>query len=424
MKDIYAILDIGSSTMKLLIGESVSANINILYAKKIPSHGIKKGMVEDERLVVNDILKLIAGAEASLETKIHTVGLNIPALQTKLYQSDSSISLGESGAKITKDDIIRVLRLSSRFEKSADEEIVSIIPVKYHSDSGANIEAPINQNSRNLIVDSLIITTNKKILYPYISAVEKAGLGILDISINAFSCAKEAFDAVYLQEGALLIDMGYKTSTISFYKDGYLKYLTVSPVGGYGFTRNIARNMQISMDQAETYKIKYGSLDSSLGQEDIIHTTRLQDGSIREFTQKDLADFLQETAYDVMEKIRDKIVIMDNGNSYETLIVGGGGELAMLDAIAEEVLNAPVRVYRPDTIGARDMSLVSSVGMIYYLRERAKILGDYESSLMLPDVSSTMSVRFKGLTKSTSKGKEQTTGRRINRFFDSIFNED
>lgn len=423
MKDIYAILDIGSSTMKLLIGESVSANINILYAKKVPSHGIKKGIIEDEKAVISDIQKLIAHAEASLETKIHTVGLNIPALQTKLYQSDSSISLGESGSKVTREDVIRVLRLSARFERTADEEIVSVIPVKYHSDSGATAEAPIHQVSRNLIVDSLIITTNKKILYPYIAAVEKAGLGILDISINAFSCAKEAFDAAYLQEGALLIDMGYKTSTISFYKDGYLKYLTVCPVGGYDFTRNIARNMQISMDQAETYKIKYGSLDSSLGQSDSIHTTKLQDGSIREFTQRDLAEFLQETAYEVMEKIRDKIVIMDNDNSYETLIVGGGGELAMLDAIAEEVLHAPVRVYRPDTIGARDMSLVSSVGMIYYLRERARILGEYEPSLILPDVSATMSVRFKGLTKATVKNKE-TTGKKFNRFFDSIFSED
>ena len=31
--------------------------------------------------------------------------------------------------------------------------------------------------------------------------------------------------------------------------------------------------MQISMNQAEAYKIKYGSLDVTQGQNDIIHTT-------------------------------------------------------------------------------------------------------------------------------------------------------
>lgn len=103
---------------------------------------------------------------------------------------------------------------------------------------------------------------------------------VLDITINAFACAKEAFDAVYLQEGALLIDMGYKTSTVSFYKDGYLQYLTVCQVGGYDFTRKIAQNMQISMNQAEAYKIKYGSLDVTQGQNDIIHTTFVDEQNV------------------------------------------------------------------------------------------------------------------------------------------------
>lgn len=418
MKDIYAILDIGSSTIKLLIGEAVSANINILYAKKVPSHGVKKGIVEDETALSNDIRSLLEDAEQSLESKITSVALNIPTIRAKLYQSDSSISLGEGGAKISDNDVERVLKLSARFDRSSQEEVVSVIPVKYHSDRGATVEPPIGKVSRNLIVDSLIITTNKKVLYPYIIAVEKAGVEILDIGINAFSCAKEAFDEVYLSEGALLIDMGYKTATVSFYKDGYLKYLTVCPVGGYDFTRSIAQEFQISMNQAETYKIKYGSLDSSLGQEDIIHTTYLE-GARKDFTQRDLAKILQETAYRVMESIKEKISIIDDGHRYETLLVGGGGELEMLDQIASEVLQAPVRIYRPDTIGVRDMSFVSSLGMVYYLMERAKVLGKYTPSLVLPDVSNTMSIRFKGLTKATGK-----TSKKRSKLMDTFFNED
>ncbi|MFR2768298.1 MAG: hypothetical protein ACLTAI_08430 [Thomasclavelia sp.] len=53
-----------------------------------------------------------------------------------------------------------------------------------------------------------------------------------------------------------------------------MQYLTVCQVGGYDFTRNVAQNMQISMNQAETYKIKYGSLDVTKGQNDIIHCYR------------------------------------------------------------------------------------------------------------------------------------------------------
>ena len=45
----------------------------------------------------------------------------------------------------------------------------------------------------------------------------------------------------YIFKSAVLIDIGYKTSTVSFYKDGYLQYLTVCQAGGYDFTRNIAQ---------------------------------------------------------------------------------------------------------------------------------------------------------------------------------------
>ena len=88
--------------------------------------------------------------------------------------------------------------------------MVCVIPVRFNGDFGISQVPPIGEASRNLIIDTLIITSQKQILYPYIMAVEKAGLEVMDICINAFACAKEAFDAIYLQEGALIIDMGYK----------------------------------------------------------------------------------------------------------------------------------------------------------------------------------------------------------------------
>ncbi|MDD8048556.1 MAG: cell division protein FtsA [Thomasclavelia sp.] len=419
MKDVYAVLDIGSATVKILVAEVINSNLNVLYQKKIPSHGIKNGIIEDSRFLIKDVREIVSSAEEFLDAKIKCVGVNIPTTHAKLYQSDSSISLGDGGV-VTSEDVVRVLKLSSHFKRNKDEEVISVIPVKFHSDKGATTEAPLNQPTRNLIVDSLVITSNKKVLYPYIEIVEKAGLEVADISINAFSCAKEAFDEAYLQEGAILIDMGYKTSTISFYKDGYLKYLTTCQVGGYNFTRSIAAEMQIPMKQAETYKIKYGSLDYTVGQEDVIHTTYYNDEDSKEFTQKELCDILNKSAHEVMEVIKDKIKVIDDGHNYETIIVGGGAELEMLDEVASEVLDSPSRLYRPDIVGIRDMSFVSTVGMVFYMADRAKILGPYETAVQMPDVTGTMSIRFKGLTK--TQPKEHTS--KFNKLLDSFFKEE
>ena len=422
MRNIYAILDIGSATIKLLIGEVVSANINILYSKKVTSHGIKKGKIEDMNTVVSDIKSLVDSASASLGAPVTKVALCIPSFHARIYQSDGITKVNSPVGLISNEDVLRALKLSKRFEKNQDEEIISVIPTAFYLDTKVMNTLPVGQKSNNLKAESLIITTKKKLLYGYITAVEKAGFEVLDITIDAYACAKEAFDAVYLQEGAILIDVGYRSSTVSFFEGGYLKYIAQASVGGYDLTKTIATKWQIPMDKAEIYKVKYGTCDTRVGDEDVIHTTKDQNGVIH-YTQKDLSAVLNEAVYNVMEVIKAKIDIIDDGRSYETVIVGGGGELPNIEKVASEVLTSAVRTYRPETIGARDMSFVSCLGMIYYLNDRAKLLGGVEPSVVLPDISSTMSIRFKGLTKSRPLNENQTK-KKLTSLIENFFSED
>lgn len=424
MKNIYAVLDIGSATMKLLIGEVVSANINILYSKKITSHGIRKGRIENSPVVVSEIKGLLDEAAKSLNTTITQVALCIPSFQAHIYQSDGVTKVNSPLNQITNEDILRALKLSKRFERDEDEEIISVIPTLYQLDHQTTTELPLGKESTSLKAETLIITTKKQLLYSYISVVEKAGVQVLDITINAYACAKEAFDAVYLQEGAILIDIGYRTSTVSFFEGGYIKYIAQASVGGYDLTKKIATSWQIPSDKAEVYKVKYGTCDLKTGDEDIIHTTVVEDQEIH-YTQKDLAHVLTQAVIEIMQVIKTKIDVIDDGRVYETVIVGGGGELPEIDKIASHVLECPVRTYRPDAIGARDMSFVSSLGMMYYLNERAKLLGDFGPSLVLPDISSTMTIRFKGLTKSKpAKDKDDKEKKNLSKMIENFFSEE
>lgn len=422
MKDIYATLDIGSATIKLLVGETVSANINILFSKKIISRGVTKGKIENMGVVVNEIKELLQEAQDVLEAPVTSVALCIPSQYARIYQSDGITKVNSPDDKISSDDIVRALKLSKRFERNSEEEIVSVIPVNYHLDTRVVSEIPLGMKSASLKVESLIITTRKNYLYSYILAAEKAGLEVIDITINAYACAKEAFDEVYLQEGAILIDIGYKSSTIAFFEGGYLKYIAQAPVGGYDLTKKIASSWKIVMDKAEVYKVKYGTCDMNIGDEDVIHTMKLKDKEVR-YTQRDLSFVLDEGVREIMEVIKTKIDVINDGRNYETIIVGGGGELPLIDKIASEVLGSVVRSYRPETIGARDMSFVSCLGMMYYLNDRNLILGKMEPSVVLSDISNTMGVRFKGLTKSKNTN-EKKSGSKFSRLIENIFNEE
>ena len=292
MKRIYAVLDIGSTTLKLLVAELMSTNINILFTKKLASHAIEGGLIKNEEVLVDEIRSIIKEADVELNTTITSVALVLPSNYARTYESKGITKVNSPQDKIEINDVVRALKIAQRFEKSKKEEIVSTIPVKYRLDTKEVDRIPLGLRSASLKVETLVITTSKKVLYSYLTAVEKAGLDVIDITIDAYASAKEAFDAAYLQEGAVLINIGHDHSTISFFEEGYLKYLKTIPMGGYTLTAAIADAWQISMEQAEIYKVKYGTCENNLGEEDIIHTT-IVDGVEKNYTQKDLSEVLQ-----------------------------------------------------------------------------------------------------------------------------------
>lgn len=420
MKEIYAVLDIGSTTIKLLVAETVSANINILFSKKIPSHGVVKGNIKDMDALVKDVRAIVKEAETELKTTIRAVALVVPSIDAKVYLGDGITKVNSPNDRISVDDVLRALKLSRRFELSKNEDVVCTIPVRYHTDTRTMQKVPLGVKSASLKADTMIITQKKSVLYAYLQAVEASGLELLDITIDAYASAKEAFDEAYLQEGAILIDIGYHSSTIAFFEDGCLKYLSIAHVGGYDLTKAIAESWDIPLDKAELYKVKYGTCERDLSDDDIIHVTKTDDG-VKRYTQADLSAVLQKAVSEMMEVIKTKIDVINDGRNYETLIIGGGGELPYLDQTASDVLGSPVRSYRPETIGARDMSYVPALGMIYYIRDRKELLGENAVSLTLPDISSTMNLRLKGLTK--AKTEEKHKGR-IRRLMDTFFSEE
>lgn len=415
MKKVYAGLDIGSSTIKLVVGEVMNTNIQVLFASTVPSHGIKKGIIIDEELTKQDILKLVKMAEKSLDAKINSVLLNIPANQCRLYSVNGSTQILSPDHQIKEQDIVKAMNKAVKFEKKKNEALVSMIPIMYYYGEQSSFNAPIGKTSYSLQVDVLAITTTKKALYPYIRVVEGAGLEILFVSVNAYSAAKEVFDEAYLQDGAVLIDVGHRSSTISFFEEGFLKYLTLTPEGGYDLSKKIALEWQIPISKAETYKIKYGSCQLGMKEYDIIHSTK-DDNKITHYTKYDLTKLLYEGVEELMLKVKDKLSVLGEDKKYEIVIVGGGAEVEGFEKVASQVLERPVRIYRPQVMGVRKMNYVSSLGLIYCFIDHNKIYGDVAASVEMPDISNTMSLRFKGLTKANPNPTEGKIKKLIDRF--------
>ena len=79
MRKIIASLDIGTSTIKLIVGEFIKNTLNILCVSEVPSRGIKKGLIVDREELIPALKETFHKAEEMLGIPVKEVVLNLPA---------------------------------------------------------------------------------------------------------------------------------------------------------------------------------------------------------------------------------------------------------------------------------------------------------------------------------------------------------
>ena len=84
---IIASLDIGTSSIKLIVGEFIKNRLNILCTSEISSKGIRKGLVYHRDELIPVLKETFHKAEEMLGIPIKEVVLSIPAYYTEAQMS-------------------------------------------------------------------------------------------------------------------------------------------------------------------------------------------------------------------------------------------------------------------------------------------------------------------------------------------------
>lgn len=114
-----------------------------------------------------------------------------------------------------------------------------------------------------------------------ISCVKRAGKRVSAIDVQPLGLARSLYQSYEDQvrgQTVCVVDVGHKTTSINIYRDGKLLMPRQVPVGGEMFTKAIADNLVISMDDAERLKLDKGEIpdtviSSSAGTSGVSSTT-------------------------------------------------------------------------------------------------------------------------------------------------------
>ena len=122
--EIYVSLDIGTSSVKVIIGEMVNDALNIIGVGNVKSEGLRKGSIVDIDETVHSIRKAIEQAERMIGMEIRQVIVGITGNHVALQPCHGVVAVSSQNREITNEDVARVIEAAQVVSIPPEREII------------------------------------------------------------------------------------------------------------------------------------------------------------------------------------------------------------------------------------------------------------------------------------------------------------
>lgn len=426
-QNIYFSLDIGSTSIKVLIGDIGENNqLRVIGVGNVKSSGIRKGTIVDIDATVQSIKKAVEQAERMTGIKVQDVVLGIPANQATIQAVKGIVAVNSENREITDEDLKRVFQSAEDHSIPPDRDLVNIIPRQFIVDNLDEIKDPRGMIGIRLEMDALMITNSKTIVHNVVRCVEKAGLSIKEIYLQPLASGYFALTEDEKNQGTVFIDIGGGQTTIAFFEDGLLKCTSTIPVGGEHITKDLSIVLKTPTDQAEEIKKQYGhAFYDDASDDEIFEVPVTGTDTTEEYSQKFISEIIGARLEELFEFVLDELVrlgIRDLPGG--VVLTGGVAQLEGIAQLARQIMQTRVRIHIPDYIGVREPSYSTAVGLIQYAYMDDEFHG--RSPKETPIVSTVGAVNTPPKKQSTShpktnNGKNEKVMGKMKRLFDKFF---
>ncbi|MFY3793492.1 cell division protein FtsA [Ureibacillus sp. MALMAid1270] len=367
-QEIYISLDIGSSSIKVLIGEVNNEQLHVIGVGNVKSSGVRKGAIVDIDATVQSIRKAIDEAERMTGITINEVVLGIPANQTALQSVKGVVAVNSDNREITDDDLERVIESAQVMSIPPEREVVNLLPKQFIVDNLDEIKDPRGMIGIRLEMDATMITTSKTLLHNVLRCVERSGLKIREIYLQPLAAGYFALTEDEKNQGTAFIDLGGGSTTISVFEDGLLTHAGVVPVGGEHITKDLAIILKTTTEYAEKIKKQFGhAFYDDASEDEIFEVPVSGTDMVDQYNQKFISEIIGVRLEEMFELVLDELARLGVRDLPGGIVISGGvAQLEGVAQLARQVMQTRVRVYTPDYIGVREPAYTTAVGLIKY----------------------------------------------------------
>ncbi|NDC82121.1 cell division protein FtsA [bacterium] len=339
-------IDIGLSKIDAVIADvGNGSEITVRGSGRSYTTGIEKGKITSQSELVAAIDRALKRAERDIGIRPANAIVSVPNFDFQFGYCTGLMIPKTLGKRLTEEDRLAAVHKSKKSIVTQDNLILHAIPVEYRVDNRV-VESPVGINGESLEVTTHYIQADSDNVHALLSVIQTLNLHVAGMVYSPIASAQIFLSEQERIEGALLIDIGAESTSISFYKRNILQSTGTIPIGGNTINRDLSQCLSISDPEAERVKVKYGSLDiQNIEYRDKFELNALGQGWI-EIKRQYMCKIIYSRVEELLKLIVKKVGIRPEF-PYDIVCCGATTRCAGFEAIAATLTGHIVRVGPP-----------------------------------------------------------------------------
>ncbi len=382
MDDIVVSLDIGSTFIRVVIGEfDLQNQLHIVGWAKVPSKGVRKGVITNIEDVISAFTHAIQIAEQMAGRTVTVLYTGLAGGSIECYNSRGVVAVNNKGQEITQNDVDKVLEAAQAIAVPLDRKILHSIPQEYIIDGQSGIISPINMIGVRLEVEVHIVTCSLSATDNLVKCVNRGNYFIKEIVLESLAVSECVLTRDEKELGVLLIDIGGGTTDILLHYGGAPYFTKVMQIGGDIITNDISQVLNTPFSSAEIIKLRDGCCVASYVDEtEEIVVQGVAGRPPRVVPKRELAEIMEARVSEIVRIIGNEL----KGRGYDkkypggVVLTGGSSLMPGLADLTTEILGVQARIGRPQGISGlteelRHPGFSCAVGLVAYGGDRTGI---------------------------------------------------
>ena len=350
------IIELGNVSIKCLIFKNNHINNpEILSTAKISSEGIHNGVVVNLTKASKAIRSCIGDAEKKAGVLLKKI--NVVVEQPEFLCTKFSKSKKINGSRIYKSDIEFLLSEAKKQVTLNDskQSIVHIFNHNYIVDGKTFIEEPIDVFADHLSHEMTFITMPKNNIKNIYQTFIDCDIEIERFISCSFALAVELLNYSELQNGSVLIDIGFEKTSLVIFKNLAIVNSITFPLGSNHITKDLSKVCSLSFEESEKIKNNvdiFSKKNSILFDENanLVNTFFLS-SPFRKISESLILNVVQARLDEILKLIKRQVDLVGLNSNIGVFffLVGGGAKLINLNNYCSDFFNLEVKTFKKDS---------------------------------------------------------------------------